>query len=47
MNLWDILILFMVGGALVRAVRVLRRKAVRGTGGCFCGAGCTGACSVR
>ena len=46
MNFWDILILLLIAGGIVLAVRVLRGE--KSTGGCSCGcAGCTKDCAAR
>ena len=37
MNIWDILILLLIGGAIAAAFRILKGK--RKSGGCTCGCG--------
>ncbi|MBR3742806.1 MAG: FeoB-associated Cys-rich membrane protein [Clostridia bacterium] len=39
MNIWDILIMLAVAGAVVLGIRRMRR---RKAGGCGCGCGCDG-----
>ena len=46
MNLWDILILLILAGAVTLAVHFMRGKGR--TGGCSCGcSGCTKDCAAR
>ena len=46
MNIWDILIILLVGAAVLAALRIMRGH--RETGACACGCeGCTKKCSVR
>ena len=46
MNFWDILILLIVAGVIVLALRVMRGKGK--TGGCSCGcSGCAKDCAAR
>ncbi len=46
MNIWDILILLIIGGAVTLALRTLRGK--KKNGGCSCGCGgCAKECPAR
>ncbi len=46
MNIWDILILLLIGGAVILAARILRGKGKNGGCSCGCG-GCVKDCPVR
>ncbi len=46
MNIWDILILLLIGSAVAAALRILKGK--KKSGGCSCGCGgCTKECATR